>query len=97
MKGIISALSKSPEHTMAKQNEDSINPLNGPGVECDAHMGATVKHRSRVRQDPNQPNLRQVHLIHSELHEALNKAGFPIKPGQIRPYCPSKKFSPFLP
>ena len=29
-----------------------------------AHCGATVKHRSRVRQDPTQPNLRQVHLIH---------------------------------
>jgi hypothetical protein len=26
-----------------------------------------VKHRSRVERDPDQPNLRQVHLIHEEL------------------------------
>ena len=39
----------------------------GMGVEGDAHSGPTVKHRSRVKIDPGQPNLRQVHLIHQEL------------------------------
>jgi MOSC domain-containing protein YiiM len=42
-----------------------------------------VKHRSRVARDPGQPNLRQVHLIHSELHDDLRGAGFGVAPGQM--------------
>lgn len=55
--------------------------LKGIGVEGDAHAGVTVKHRSRVRQDPSQPNLRQVHLIHAELFDELRTKGFAITPG----------------
>jgi MOSC domain-containing protein YiiM len=51
------------------------------GVEGDAHAGTTVKHRSRVRQDPKQPNLRQVHLMQMELIEELNAQGFELAPG----------------
>ena len=41
------------------------------------HMaGVTVKHRSRVKADPSQPNLRQVHLIHGELFDELGEQGF---------------------
>ncbi|MBC7777538.1 MAG: MOSC domain-containing protein [Phycisphaerae bacterium] len=83
MTGTVKAVSKSPEHTMSKPNEASINLLTGLGVEGDAHMGVTVKHRSRVKQDPTQPNLRQVHLIHAELHEELRASGFDITPGQM--------------
>jgi MOSC domain-containing protein YiiM len=46
-------------------------------------MGVTVKHRSRVARDPNQPNLRQVHLIHAELFDELRAAGFAVSVGQI--------------
>jgi MOSC domain-containing protein YiiM len=46
-------------------------------------MGRTVKHRSRVRQDPTRPNLRQVHLIHAELHDELRAAGFDVSAGQM--------------
>ena len=81
--GIVTAVSRSAPHTMAKPNQDSIRLLNGLGVEGDAHLGETVKHRSRVRLDPSQPNLRQVHLIHEELHEELRKAGFMVVPGQM--------------
>ncbi|RCH25264.1 hypothetical protein CSC43_6946 [Pseudomonas aeruginosa] len=42
-----------------------------------------MKHRSRVRQDPTQPNLRQVHLIHEELHDELRASGFAIGPGTM--------------
>jgi MOSC domain-containing protein YiiM len=42
-----------------------------------------VKHRSRVARDPTQPNLRQVHLIHAELHAQLREEGFDISPGQM--------------
>jgi MOSC domain-containing protein YiiM len=57
--------------------------LAGLGVDGDAHMGETVQHRSRVRRDPTQPNLRQVHLIQSELHDELRAAGFDVDAGQM--------------
>ena len=53
------------------------------GVEGDAHCGATVQHRSRVRRDPTRPNLRQVHLIAAELHDDLRGAGFDVAPGAM--------------
>lgn len=42
-----------------------------------------MQHRSRVRQDPAQPNLRQVHLIHGELFEELAGAGYTVRPGDL--------------
>ncbi|MGH3545492.1 MAG: MOSC domain-containing protein [Mycobacteriales bacterium] len=57
--------------------------MTGLGVAGDVHMGTTVKHRSRVKRDPNQPNLLQVHLIHAELHEELRRAGFVVTAGQM--------------
>ena len=68
---------------MVKPNLDGVTLLTGLGVEGDAHLGVTVKHRSRVARDPSQPNLRQVHLIHSELHDELRGAGFEVTPGQM--------------
>jgi MOSC domain-containing protein YiiM len=81
--GIVIAVSSSPTHTMSKANQTSIRLLAGLGVENDAHQGVTVKHRSRVAQDPTQPNLRQVHLIHSELHDELREKGFVLSPGRM--------------
>jgi MOSC domain-containing protein YiiM len=68
---------------MRKENKEAIMLQKGLGVEGDAHNGVTVKHRSRVAQDPTQPNLRQVHLIHSELHEELKTKGFVVEYGQM--------------
>lgn len=42
-----------------------------------------VKHRSRVRADPTQPNLRQVYLITSELLAELGEEGFDVSPGRL--------------
>jgi MOSC domain-containing protein YiiM len=42
-----------------------------------------VKHRSRVRRDPTRPNLRQVHLLHEELHDELRARGFDVGPGAL--------------
>lgn len=83
MDGLVTAVSRSATHTMVKPNEASIRLLEGLGVEGDAHLGETVKHRSRVKRDPTQPNLRQVHLIHSELHDELRAVGFDLVPGQM--------------
>ncbi|HWA48751.1 MAG TPA: MOSC domain-containing protein [Dongiaceae bacterium] len=68
---------------MSKRPALSIRLIAGLGVEGDAHAGVTVKHRSRVARDPTQPNLRQVHLIHAELHDELRAAGFALAPGQM--------------
>lgn len=81
--GTVLSVSASPSHTMSKPVLDSITLVTGQGVEGDAHSGKTVKHRSRVRQDPTQPNLRQVHLIHNELHDELRASGFDIESGQM--------------
>ncbi|WP_293215176.1 MOSC domain-containing protein [Parvibaculum sp.] len=68
---------------MWKGNVPRINLLEGLGVEGDAHMGETVKHRSRVARDPSQPNLRQIHLIHAELLDELAATGFEVEPGRM--------------
>ena len=81
--GTVTAVSRSGSHTFSKPNVESIRLLAGLGVEGDAHMGETVKHRSRVARDPTQPNLRQVHLIHAELHDELRAAGFNVSPGAM--------------
>lgn len=83
MSGIVTAVSRSEAHTFSKANRQSIRLLSGRGVEGDAHAGETVKHRSRVAQDPSQPNLRQVHLLHAELHDELRAAGFVVSSGQM--------------
>ena len=83
MTGTIVAVSASPTHTMAKPNRPAIRLIAGLGVEGDAHQGETVKHRSRVARDPSAPNLRQVHLIHGELHDELRAAGFDVVPGEM--------------
>lgn len=83
MAGTVIAVSRSAGHTFSKPNEGSIRLLAGLGVEGDAHMGVTVKHRSRVAKDPTAPNLRQVHLIHAELVDELEAAGFRVRPGDM--------------
>ncbi|MDP2712166.1 MAG: MOSC domain-containing protein [Solirubrobacteraceae bacterium] len=82
--GVVTAVSRSATHTMTKPTGDAIRLLAGLGVEGDAHSGTTVKHRSHARRDPTKPNLRQVHLIHGELHDELAAQGFAgLQPGQM--------------
>jgi MOSC domain-containing protein YiiM len=83
MKPQVISVSSSDQHKFSKQTAPQIKLLAGLGVEGDAHCGVTVKHRSRVAQDPTQPNLRQVHLIHAELFDELRAKGFTVSPGQI--------------
>ena len=81
--GSVVAVCRSKDHVFSKGVEESIRLLPGLGVEGDAHMGRTVQHRSRIARDPNQPNLRQVHFIHSELFEELSREGHVVSPGQM--------------
>src|SRR5262245_25644344 len=80
---IVKAVSRSAAHTFCKSNAPSIRLVAGLGVDGDAHQGETVKHRSRVARDPSAPNLRQVHLIHSELFDELRAQGFALAAGDM--------------
>lgn len=83
MEGRIEAVARSADHRFTKSVTSSIILVADIGVEGDAHAGVTVKHRSRVRADPTQPNLRQVHLVHSELFDEMAALGFTVRPGDI--------------
>jgi MOSC domain-containing protein YiiM len=83
MSGSVAAVSRSGNYTFTKPNTPWITLVTGLGVEGDAHLGATVRHRSRMARDPSAPNLRQVHLIHAELFDELADAGFAVKPGEL--------------
>jgi MOSC domain-containing protein YiiM len=77
------AVSLDGAHRFSKMPALSIRLLRGLGVAGDAHSGETVQHRSRVRKDPTQPNLRQVHLMHAELFDELRARGFALRPGDL--------------
>ncbi len=81
--GKVISVSKSPVHGFSKNPATRIHLLEGLGVDGDAHKGEKIKHRSRVRQNPDQPNLRQVHLIHKGLFDELKQSGFQLNPGDI--------------
>lgn len=83
MTGRVAVVSRSAAHSLAKGRQASIQLVAGMGVEGDAHAGTAVKHRSRVRSNPSAPNLRQVHLIHAELHEELRSAGLDVSAGEM--------------
>ena len=77
------AVHRSPIHALRKDTQPSIRLLTGLGVEGDAHCGATVQHVYAARKTPALPNLRQVHLIHAELHTELAEQGFDIPAGAM--------------
>ena len=83
MDPVVAAVHRSSSHSFGKFAEDSIMLVEGLGVQGDAHLGKTVKHRSRVARDPTQANLRQVHLLHAELFDELMSAGFAVWPGDM--------------
>ncbi|MEU3961449.1 MOSC domain-containing protein [Streptomyces buecherae] len=83
MGATVTAVCSDDQHAFSKPVREEITLLAGLGVEGDAHLGVTVKHRSRVAQDPDQPNLRQVHLLQSELFPDLAAAGFTVRPGDL--------------
>lgn len=80
---VVTAVAQDRAHRFSKPAALMIRLVEGLGVEGDAHQGVTVQHRSRVARDPSQPNLRQVHLMHAELHDELNAKGFSVGPGDL--------------
>lgn len=80
---VVAAVSRNEAYAFSKPVRRQIILLAGVGVEGDAHAGTTVKHRSRVRADPSQPNLRQVHLLAAELFDEVRAHGYDVAPGQL--------------
>lgn len=77
------AVARSATHSFSKPVVEFIDLVEGVGVAGDAHSGTTVQHLHRLEQNPDKPNLRQVHLIHAELLDELASAGFVVGPGEL--------------
>ncbi|QXQ07924.1 MOSC domain-containing protein [Sphingosinicellaceae bacterium] len=80
MSGFVIAVGAGRRHGLSKVPQLSVRLVEGLGVDGDAHSGERVQHRSRARFNPGLPNLRQVHLIHEELLDELQAAGFEVAP-----------------
>jgi MOSC domain-containing protein YiiM len=81
--GRVVAVCASPVHGFSKQDRQVVRLVEGLGVEGDAHAGTTVQHLSRVRRNPSAPNLRQVHLVHTELFDEVAEEGHRVRPGDL--------------
>lgn len=83
MSPLVKAVSRDELHRFSKAPVESILLVAGLGVAGDAHAGTLVQHRSRVRRDPSQLNLRQVHLIHAELFDEARSMEYELAPGDL--------------
>ena len=77
------AVSVDGKHRFSKTSRPSITLTRGHGIEGDAHYGPFVRHRYLARQNPKALNLRQVHLVPSELFDALRKSGLEVHFGDL--------------
>jgi MOSC domain-containing protein YiiM len=68
---------------VGKMPRESVTLVAGHGVEGDYHAGANVRHRSRAAANPDEPNLRQVHLMHAELFDEVAPLGIRVEPGNM--------------
>lgn len=76
------SVSLSPTHTFSKAPLAHITLPQNLGVEGDCHLGPFVQHRSRLHIRPAPANLRQVHIIHSELFEEFAST-YEVRPGEL--------------
>ncbi|XVU26942.1 MOSC domain-containing protein [Actinoplanes sp. CA-054009] len=83
LRGTVASVSCNDVYSFTKPVRDEIVLVAGIGVEGDVHAGVNVRHRSRVKADPTQPNLRQVHLIHGELFDEVGEKGYAVEPGNL--------------
>ena len=81
--GQVVAVSSDGKHRFSKTTRLSIMLTVGHGIEGDAHYGPFVRHRYLARRNPKAPNLRQVHLIPSELFDSLRSVEFKVHAGEL--------------
>ena len=77
------AVASDSGHNFSKHTQPAITLIAGFGIQGDAHGGKTVQHLSDKKKNPEAPNLRQVHLMHSELFDELAEQGITVLPGQM--------------
>ena len=77
------AVAAKTAHGVKKTLRDEITLIKGLGVEGDAHFGKTVQHVYDKIRNPDAPNLRQVHLMHEELFDALAQRDIIVTAGQM--------------
>lgn len=83
LQGIVLAVSAERGHRFSKMPQRDLLLVEGHGVEGDAHAGPFVRHKYLARRQPRLPNLRQAHLIPSELFGMLRSCGYEIDPGEL--------------
>jgi MOSC domain-containing protein YiiM len=83
MSGFVFAVHSSGRHTFSKASKDAIRLIENWGVEGDSHAGTTDQHLYHIRRFGQQPNLRQVHLIHAELLDDVRTQGHTVLPGEL--------------
>jgi hypothetical protein len=81
--GTVVAVAADRRHRFSKPVHQHIILVQNHGAEGDAHAGEFVRHRYLARWRPRLPNNRQVHIIPSELFQALREAGHQVAPGQL--------------
>ncbi len=81
--GRIICVARDETHRFSKVPQARVRLIAGIGVEGDAHAGETMKHRSRLGKTKVAPNIRQVHLLQSELFEEMANKGFAVEPAQM--------------
>ena len=80
---LVVAVSSKDTPGIPKLPRESVRLVADHGVDADYHAGRFVRHRSRAAKTPQTPNLRQVHLIHSELFDELAPLGIRVEAGQM--------------
>ena len=71
------------QHDFSKPAKDAITLIENFGVEGDAHAGATDQHLFHIKRFGEHPNLRQVHLIQTELFDEVSEHGHAVRPGDL--------------
>lgn len=77
------AVSSKETPGIPKLNRAEIMLIAGHGVQGDYHAGKFVRHRSRAAKTPDLPNVRQIHIMHSELFDEVAALGIAVTPGQM--------------
>jgi MOSC domain-containing protein YiiM len=83
LEGIVVAVAADRGHRFSKMPQRDILLVEGYGVEGDAHAGSYVRHRHLARRQPGLPNLRQAHLIPSELFGTLRRCRYDVGAGDL--------------
>jgi MOSC domain-containing protein YiiM len=80
---LVVAVSRDDQHRFSKVPAPSITLVAGHGIEGDAHAGELITHTYGPHRGKTLPNLRQVHLLASELFDEAAAAGYDLAPGDL--------------